>query len=719
MGTFRAHPPAEDFAPHRRTARDMETQTPPAARAAADIDLRAALQTMFGFPAFRPGQEDLVRRALEGRSCLAVMPTGSGKSLCYQLPAMLRPTPTLVLSPLIALMKDQVESVPAALRDRVTFVNSTVDAAEAQARLQAVASGQIKLLYAAPERLRQARFAETLRAARIGLVVVDEAHCVALWGHDFRPDYLFIRAVLEGPLQGTPVMALTATATPAAAEEIGRAFGRDMDVVRFSVVRPNLRYDVVRLADEEERLRFTLERVAAWPGPGIIYARARERCEQIAALLRRAGVSATHYHAGLGREERAAAQEAFIGNRVRVVVATTAFGMGVDKPDIRWVLLYNYPTSLEEYVQQVGRAGRDGDPSACTLLATPRDAANLRTFAKRDAPTVEELRQVWGAVRAAARTGGEAALSAEELAATAALPEGKDPRVHCGILERAGLITRHFDTGPTLRFTLLPPPGDAATRIGALVDVLRTGSRERAERMVAFAEKPLCRHLQVAAHFGDTLDAPCGRCDVCAPIAGQARTPGRAVPARREPPADPAKAMVDAVAALTWPLGYRGLVAMLRGSVAAPPSARRSPAFGVLESVPAGTVQRWLEQLVEEGHLVRDETDEGFPVLTVGRREGLPRLVPSGSRKRVGSREEPEDVLTAEEEDLFAALRTWRAGEAKRAGQPAYIILHDRTLRLLARERPVDREALGRIEGIGPKKLQTLGEALLAVVLGQ
>jgi len=703
----------------------METAHPPAAP--LEVDLVAALRDMFGFTAFRPGQEDLVRRALEGQSCLAIMPTGSGKSLCYQLPAMLRPTPTLVLSPLIALMKDQVDRVPPALRDRVTFVNSTVDAAETQARLQAVATGRIKLLYAAPERLRQARFAETLRAARIGLVVVDEAHCVALWGHDFRPDYMFIRSVLEGPLRGTPVLALTATATPAAAAEIGRALGREMAIVRKSVVRSNLRYEVVRLGDEEERLRFTLKRVAAWPGPGIVYVRARERCEQIAALLRRAGVTATHYHAGLERQERAAAQEAFVENRIRAVVATTAFGMGVDKPDIRWVLLYNYPTSLEEYVQQVGRAGRDGAPSTCTLLATPRDATNLRTFAKRDAPTVEELRQVWAGLRAAARAGGEAALGADELAAAAALPPGKDPRVHCGVLERAGLIERHFDTGPTMRFTLLPPPGDAAARIGALVEVLRTASQERSERMIAFAEKHLCRHLQVAVHFGDTLAAPCAHCDVCAPDPAASATGGAPARSRREPPADPARVIVDAVGALQWPLGFRGMVAMLRGSVAAPPSARRSAAFGALEAVPAGTVQRWLEALVGSGHLLRQEPEPGFPVLGVGRRDGLPTFVPPAQGRRKGSppaqgRRGPapaEEPLTPAEQDVFAALRIWRAGEAKRAGVPAYVILHDRTLRLLAQERPVDREALGRIEGIGPKRLEALAGALLGVLAGE
>jgi len=703
---------------------------PPADPAAPPPDLASELRRLFGFPSFRPGQADLAQRALEGRSCLAVMPTGSGKSLCYQLPAMLRPTPTLVVSPLIALMKDQIEHMPEDLQDRVTFINSTLDAGDAAERLQAVAAGRVKLLYAAPERLRQARFVEALRAARIGLVVVDEAHCVALWGHDFRPDYLFIRSVLGGPLRDAAVLALTATATPETAEEIRRALGREMDIVRFSVVRENLRYEVVPLQDEEDKLRFTLERARAAEGPGIIYARARQRCERIAELLRRSGVPAAHYHAGLGREERAAAQEAFLAGRVRTVVATTAFGMGVDKPDIRWVLLYNYPTSLEEYVQQVGRAGRDGFPSTCVLLTTTRDAQSLRAFAKRDTPTVEELRRVWTGLRAAGRGRGDAVLTGEELAAAAALPEGKDPRVHCGVLERAALIQRHFDGGPTMHFTLLPPPADAAARIGSVVERLQTEAAERVRRLVAFAETPRCRHLQVAAHFGDSVEVPCGRCDVCAPDPAAQREAADDAPALPDIPAHPAAAILDAASTLRWPLGVSGLVSLLKGSVATPPSAQGSPAFGILGAVPTGTVRRWVEELAEAGHLVRRETDGGFTVLDVGRRDGLPALVPPGSRppsggasgsgaarrRSRGDGDLGEGPLEPKEQGVFEALRAWRAGEAKRAGVPAYVILHDRTLRELARERPGTREALARVPGMGPKRLESWGEALLEVV---
>jgi ATP-dependent DNA helicase RecQ len=675
-------------------------------------DLAASLRDLFGFPSFRPGQEDLVRRALAGRDSLAVMPTGSGKSVCYQLPAMLRPTPTLVISPLIALMRDQVAHLPPGVRERAAFINSTVDAGEASAHLADVAAGRVKLLYAAPERLRQGRFAEAMRAARVGLVVVDEAHCVALWGHDFRPDYLFIRSVLAGPLRDASVLALTATATPETAAEIGRGLGRDLDVVRASVVRENLRYDVVRVGNEEERLRFVLERAATWPGAGIIYIRARERCERVAALLARQGVAAAPYHALLPREERASTQERFLSGELRVVVATTAFGMGVDKPDIRWVLLYNYPTSIEEYVQQVGRAGRDGAPSTCTLLASQGDAASLRAFAKRDTPSVDELRQVWAALRSAAAGGGDLAVTPAELQAAASLPEGRDPRIHCGLLERAGLLERHFDAGPAMRLSLLPPPGDAAERVAELVDRLAAAARARCEAIIAFAASPRCRHAQVARHFGDTVQTPCGRCDVCAP----ARTAPAPDPRPAPPPlpADPAAAIVDAVATLRWPLGVRGLLALLRGSVAAPPSARRHPAFGAMAGASESMVERWVGELLKSGHLKRLQGEGGFPVLVVARRDGLPRL--GGAVRQQAAPRREGKAPEGEAATRFAALRAWRAATARSAGIPAYMVLHDATLAELAADPPADLAGLARVRGIGSRKLDTWGQELLEVL---
>ena len=677
---------------------------------AAAPDLVAELRRLFGWADFRPGQEAVTRRALEGRDSLVIMPTGAGKSLCYQLAAMLRPTPTLVVSPLIALMKDQVAHMPPHLSERATFINSTLAAADVQLRLAAVARGDVKLLYAAPERLRQARFADALASAGVGLVVVDEAHCVALWGHDFRPDYLFIRSVLQGALARAAVLALTATATPQTAAEIQEALGRPLEVVRSSVIRTNLFYRVERLRDEEEKVRHLLTWVQGERGAGIVYARARVRCERLASVLARAGVQAVPYHAGLGPEERNRVQEDFLAGRARVVVATTAFGMGVDKPDVRWIVLYNYPTSLEEYVQQVGRAGRDGQASTCTLLVTPRDAQNLRTFARRDAPTLEELRRVWLALRrAAGPQGTRAHIAPTDLALAADLPAGKDPRVYCGVLERAGLIARDFDGAGAMRVALQAPPPDAPARIAAVLDRLRTEADRRVDGMVAFAESGACRHAQVAAHFGDAAPVPCGRCDVCAPGVVQ-RMPTAPPP---PPPDDPAAAILDAVGRLRWPLGVTGLVATLAGSAEAPPSARGGPAFGILAAIPSGTVRRWVRELVAAGHLVPVRNERGFEVLEVGRRTGLPQWSTERRRPRTGAPTAPPA-----DPALLAALRAWRSDAARRAAVPAYIILPDRALRLVAAARPSSRAQLAAVPGMGPRRLEAWADDLLAIVAG-
>src|SRR5687768_15540464 len=362
-------------------------------------ELQPALKRVFGFDEFRPGQEQVVRAAVEGRDTLALMPTGSGKSLTYQLAAMLRPTPTLVLSPLIALMKDQVDKLPPEVAEQSTLINSALEPDEAARRLRGVADGRYRLLYAAPERLRQRSFVEALAEIDVGLVVIDEVHCVSMWGHDFRPDYLFIRRALER-LGRPAILGMTATATPETERQIAEALGRDPEVVRTSVVRPNLRYDVELVDNEEAPLRALVRRLHALRGASaIVYARSRLSCEKLARTLRAHDLGAAHYHAGLEPAERSATQEEFIEGRVQTVVATTAFGMGIDKPDIRLVALYNYPESLESYVQMIGRAGRDGRASDTLLLASRADASTLKRFARSDIPTRADLRAVYARLR--------------------------------------------------------------------------------------------------------------------------------------------------------------------------------------------------------------------------------------------------------------------------------------------------------------------------------
>ena len=651
------------------------------------IDLRPRLQDLFGFADFRPGQEDVVRAAVEGRDTLALMPTGSGKSLTYQLAAMLRPEPTLVLSPLIALMKDQVDKLPAEIAATATFVNSSLDPEETKTRIRDVAAGRTRILYAAPERLRNASFVETLRTIGVGLVVIDEVHCVSMWGHDFRPDYLFIRRALE-TLGDPSVLGMTATATPAAAREIATALGRDLAVVRTSVVRPNLRYDVAEVGGNEDRLRLLVARLSAVEdGSAIVYARSRDSCERVARTLRGHGLRMEHYHAGLEAGERSRVQEDFVSGRIRGVVATTAFGMGIDKPDVRLVCLFNYPDSLESYVQMVGRGGRDGAPSATLLLASPSDATAVRRFAVGDIPGPDDLRRVYRVIR--------------ELGGTvdpAELPAGDhDPRVLVGMLEQAGIVRRGYDAGRSMRIELLPVDPGAGAVVDDLLGRYATEARARVERIVRFAESDRCRHAQVAEHFGETLDGPCGACDVCDPPRGAgARVTVAPLPA------DVAGSIVRAVERLTWPLGRRSLVAMLRGSVSAPPSARASLAFGILEAASDAEVKRWLKALEAAGALVEVETDDGFRVLRAAPGATLPTLGP----KQAG----PVD------DSLVERLRSWRRERSRDDGVPAYVVLHDATLRDLASSRPATLRELAAVKGLGPAKIERYGDEIIAVV---
>lgn len=372
---------------------------------------RIQLETIrhFGFDRLREGQMETIALALlRNQSVLTVMPTGGGKSLCYQLPALVLPRATLVISPLIALMKDQVEGLPRAAQARAVFINSSLSDAELAARMEGVARGDYKLIYAAPERLRQRAFLHALRRAGLDLFVVDEAHCVSMWGHDFRPDYLFIqqaRAALGNP----PALAMTATAPPRVRDEIvdyisddapAQASGAALrpHVIALDIFRPNLHLSALQFHNEDEKLAALVNYVSKTPGSGIVYVNTRSRAETIAGALRRAGVAAEAYHAGLA--ERSPVQDRFMTNQTRVVVATIAFGMGIDKADIRFIVHFHSSRSLDAYYQEVGRAGRDGKLSQGVLFYSNNDWANLRRWARADEYTIDFLKRVYAAIAA-------------------------------------------------------------------------------------------------------------------------------------------------------------------------------------------------------------------------------------------------------------------------------------------------------------------------------
>lgn len=368
----------------------------------------------FGFSKLRAGQIETIATVLRGESILTVMPTGAGKSLCYQLPALTLPHMTLVISPLIALMKDQVESLPTAARAQATFINSTLDEEELVNRMAKVAKGEYKLIYAAPERLRQREFLRALRQGGVALFVIDEAHCVSLWGHDFRPDYLFVQeARLE--LGAPTTLAMTATAPPRIRDEILDYIGNDQpskeaeattkhgagrrpQVLAMDIFRHNLHLSAVHFHNEEEKLAALLKFAGETKGSGIVYVNSRHKAEQLAYQLRQANISAEAYHAGL--ENRGAVQDRFMGEKTRIVVATIAFGMGIDKANIRFIVHFHPSRSLAAYYQEVGRAGRDGKPSQGVLFYSNNDWANLRRWAKADEHSIEFLEKVYAAIAA-------------------------------------------------------------------------------------------------------------------------------------------------------------------------------------------------------------------------------------------------------------------------------------------------------------------------------
>jgi len=348
------------------------------------------LQENFGFSTFRPGQEAVINCLLAGRSSLAIFPTGGGKSLCYQLPGLLLDGLTLVISPLIALMKDQVD----ALRKRgimAARLDSSIGPAEAQSIYRQLADGSLKLLYIAPERLANERFLKRLQGRPITLLAIDEAHCISEWGHNFRPEYMKI-ARLAQELKVGRVLALTATATPAVAADIRRAFNiAEEDQIRTSFHRPNLHL-VVSPCPAPKRRHQLLQRLRERPSePGIIYVTLQKTAEQVADFLCAEGVTARAYHAGMKPEERTAVQDAFMTGDLQLVVATIAFGMGIDKADIRAIYHYNLPKTLENYMQEIGRAGRDGQDAHCEILACADDLTVLANFSYGDTPIPEAL----------------------------------------------------------------------------------------------------------------------------------------------------------------------------------------------------------------------------------------------------------------------------------------------------------------------------------------
>ena len=591
------------------------------------MSLDSALQEWFGFSSFRPGQREACQAALDGRDVLVVMPTGSGKSLCYQLPALLRDDLTIVVSPLVALMQDQVEALNArGLGDRVAVVNAQQDASANAAALEAAARGELRLMYVAPERFASPGFFERVQRARLGLFVVDEAHCVSQWGHDFRPDY-FRLADAARKLGAAGIVASTATATPRVANDIVHRLGlREPLRVATGFDRPNLAFAVARPAPHEKDALVAEILRQEDALPAIVYAGTRARSRDLAATLtRELGVTAEPYHAGLERETRADVQRRFLRDEVQVVVATNAFGMGVDKPNVRTVLHASVPASLEAYYQEAGRGGRDGKPARALLLAENRDKALHVHFIRSDELAEEQPERLAAALRAASDSDG-------------ALPGMSEPRYDadvrdlaraagCQADQVAALIGHLTRAGVTLPSPA--PPDRAAGRLvrefdGRARALCRSSIGEAARarwqqyrEIWAYVEGSECRRRTILRHFGDRVEpvagGPC--CDAC----GADLIPVPPQPDMTEAIADLDQAILS-VARTAKPSVGRTTCAEIIHGARTKKIERNSydglPAYGTSSHMRRAAILARIDELIDEHRL--ETTDGPYPVLKVG-----------------------------------------------------------------------------------------------------
>ena len=601
-------------------------------------DALSVLNSVFGLPGFRGAQEEIIRHVTQGGNCLVLMPTGGGKSLCYQLPALLRQGCGIVVSPLIALMRDQVAGLEEA-GVRAAVLNSTLafnEAATVEARLVA---GDLDLLYIAPERLLTPRCLALLERARLALFAIDEAHCVSQWGHDFRPEYIGLSALAER-FPDVPRIALTATADGITRKEIIARLG--LGGARTFVAsfdRPNIRYEIVDKHNAPAQLRaFIGERHAG--DAGIVYCLSRARVEDIAAALADAGVRALPYHAGLDAAVRARNQDRFINEDGVVIVATVAFGMGIDKPDVRFVAHLDLPKSIEAYYQETGRAGRDGKPSSAWMAYGLSDIVQQRRM-------IEE------------------------------------------------------STGP-----------DAFKRV----------SMAKLDALVGLAETAGCRRERLLGYFGETLEGTCGNCDNC--LSPPALRDGKIV----------AQKLLSCIYRTGQRFGAMHLIDVLTGRLTERVKQFEHDGLSVFGIGRELNEKQWrsaLRQLIAMGHVRTDSDAFGALKLTetsrgvlkgetgIWLREQSPgaRNRASRSRSRRGDLAPltPGHAGTASPA-LVTALRAWRSEVARQRGMPAYVVLHDSTIDGIATARPATLEQLRRVAGIGDKKLEHYGEALIALV---
>ncbi|MGH7655535.1 MAG: RecQ family ATP-dependent DNA helicase [Gemmatimonadaceae bacterium] len=669
---------------------------------------RAVLHERFGHAAFRPGQERAVESILGGRDTLVILPTGGGKSLCYQVPALILDRLTIVLSPLISLMKDQVDAleakgIPAA------FINSSLSSSQISDRLARAARGEIKLLYVAPERFDYGSGAERIAAMGVSLLAIDEAHCISEWGHDFRPSYRRVRDIRK-KLGSPPTLALTATATPEVRRDIARVLGLvDPEVVLTGFDRPNLRWHVVRTKNDGEKDGTLVDVLRRHDGVAIVYAATRKTVDRVAHMLTHAGVRAEAYHAGLDDARRREVQNAFMSEQVRAIVATNAFGMGIDKKNVRLVVHHAMPGSLEAYYQEAGRAGRDGATADCYLLHAFQDRFTHEFFIKAACPEREVVTSVYYAACNRSEPDGSLALDAASLAAAA---KGKitdrEAEASLRILTAAGAVSVSEASRTRARVRMLATPErvraelgtEETLELGVLRALWRASRGAIAEGAIVDLDA-LPPGLTGSAGATGVLDALQARQFVVWSRVGE----GLIVADRRAP--------IE-----RWPIDWETLDRRRRAETSQLDVMQK---YAYTDRCRRGFVLRYFGDPAATSSCEQCDNCLGLDhaaVASAGATRDLRKASPRRGRKERPSKAAAPELadFTDTERALLDALRALRTSIARRESVPAYVVFADRTLREMARARPVTPGALADVHGVGPAKMERYGEEFLHAI---
>ncbi len=677
-----------------------------------------ALKQYFGFDGFLDSQDVVVDKILAGDDGLVVLPTGGGKSLCYQLPALCLAGVTIVVSPLIALMKDQVD----ALQQKgiaATMINSTLSPSEQGERISRMRAGEYKLVYVAPERFRSEYFMSVLAEIEIALFAIDEAHCLSQWGHDFRPDYMRLGAALESA--GSPqCVAFTATATAVVRQDILSVLKlRNPFELVSGFARPNLSLSIT--PTEKHSVKYKrIREIVAQQKTGIIYCATRKRVEEVAEMLHDWGISCIAYHGGMSDEERERTQNAFIHRKADVAVATNAFGMGIDRSDVRFVVHFEVPGSVEAYYQEAGRAGRDGEAAVCELFFNHADTRTQEFFIDGVNPSYTEICKVYQFLLNQADDNFELRLSIDEIKEGAEMKNGMAVGSALGVLVKNRLIERFDIAGSRIRGTRLLQPDILTSQLPidrAALEEKEKRDRDKLNKMVEMCYSRQCRQQWIMEYFGEQHPAPCGSCDVCqSKFGGDARQGSEAeVLMVRKALSGVARMSRKVNGEWQGRFGRGKIVMMLMGSRSQDVLKARLDSLsthGILKEV--GTAQlNELFKYMHDAGLIYTQRGE-YPLVT---------LTPLGERVMRGETEfqmvwptkkrndspiksglELEVEEVGFDSNLYSALKDLRASIAKQQGVPAYVVFSNKTLEYFTRLRPQTIEAGMRIRGVGEAK---------------